>query len=361
MVDIPPNKSIKIQSHKQVYYVNFLGINSILEKIRVEYGNNTVFLIDKKFNELYPELIKSLNNYRVIEIIANEKSKSFESLDEVLKALLSKGLRREDTLIAIGGGIIQDITCFISQIMFRGVRWIFIPTSLLSQGDSCIGSKSSINYAGTKNLIGGFYPPLEIFIDVKFLESLDYQEILSGLGEMLHYFPLESKSKTEKFRLILPAALSRSQFDIKDLVHEALLIKKKTIEVDEYDTGDRLRFNYGHSFAHAIEAFTDYEIPHGIAVAIGIFIANQVAVDYSILEAGIANEINDLARSIYIKYSFQELNTLEILEHLKKDKKNKKDRLGLILLHDYGNAKLHYIKPDESFCKSLSSAISKLR
>ena len=129
-----------------------------------------------------------------IGLEAREDQKSYEGLIPVIQELINSGFRKNHRLIGIGGGIIQDITAFIASIMYRGVSWLFFPTTLLAQGDSCIGSKTSINFSEFKNQVGGFYPPNKILINTGFLDTLSKGDLQSGLGEMSHYFVVAGKN-----------------------------------------------------------------------------------------------------------------------------------------------------------------------
>ncbi|MGV2387507.1 MAG UNVERIFIED_CONTAM: hypothetical protein LVR29_01675 [Microcystis novacekii LVE1205-3] len=165
------------------------------------------------------------------------------------------GFRKDCTLLVIGGGVIQDIGCFIASVLFRGIKWILIPTTLLAQCDSCIGSKSSINIQNFKNQIGTFYPPHEIILVFSVLKTLPSDEIRSGLGEIIKLNLLVGQSEVKQMKINLQK-LSSDFLEIQNLILDALNIKRRYIERDEFDKGVRNILNYGHTFGHA------YEIGH---------------------------------------------------------------------------------------------------
>src|SRR5271157_5866279 len=142
-----------------------------------------------------------------------------------------------------------DITAFVASILYRGLEWSFFPTTLLAQGDSCIGSKTSINLGDKKNLIGNFYPPSSIYIDTAFLESLETDDIKSGIGEMLHFYYYANSSYIDKLIGNYIHAIS-NRSTLIEYIRESLSIKKSVIEIDEFDKGERNKFNYGHTFGH---------------------------------------------------------------------------------------------------------------
>ena len=161
-------KKLSIKSYLYSYNVNFnFRINNLGKK---KY-KDAFYLIDKQVFKKY-KLQKFISNKRILLIESNEKSKSFEKLNKVFNFLFKKNIQRKNLIIAIGGGIVQDIAGFVSSVILRGVEWKFIPTTILSQCDSCIGGKTSINFSGIKNKIGNFYPPKEIYITTDFIKSL---------------------------------------------------------------------------------------------------------------------------------------------------------------------------------------------
>ena len=211
----------KVKSIVHDYEVKFIDNSpAILEN---EIRDGDVVIIDRKIIDFYPEIkgVASKKNL-LIDIEAHEKQKSYEGLIPIVKKLIDSGFRKNNRIIAIGGGIIQDIAAFTSSIMYRGVKWIFFPTTLLSMGDSCIGSKTSINFGKYKNQVGGFYPPSKIYIDLYFLDSLSYEELQSGLGEMCHYFIVASEEDFKQYKRNYKTALSD-----KKLLKKIILIQKQ--------------------------------------------------------------------------------------------------------------------------------------
>jgi 3-dehydroquinate synthase len=288
-------------------------------------------VIDQKLLKLYhSELGKILTGRTVIPIEAAETQKSYTGVVPVIEKLIESGFKKNHRLFAIGGGITQDITAFIASILYRGVEWIFYPTTLLAQGDSCIGSKTSINFGKYKNQIGNFYPPQNIFIDLKFLDSLDMKEIMSGLGEMAHYFLVAGEEDFQRYKKEWPISRTDKKI-LEGLIHRSLEIKKRYVEIDEFDRKERQVFNYGHSFGHAIESLTHYAIPHGVAVSIGMDMSNFMSVKYGYLTNEKRLEIRTMLEPIWQGYSILSINTADLENALRKDKKNKGNLLGLIL------------------------------
>lgn len=295
-------------------------------------------------------LARALEGRVVIEIEASERQKSYREVAPVIDRIVSGGFRRGNRLVAMGGGITQDVTAFIASMMYRGVEWVFVPTTLLAQADSCIGSKTSINFGEYKNQLGGFYPPTRIFIDQDFLRTLPRQEVLSGLGEMAHYFPIDGEEAFGRFANALPAAMSDGS-TIAALTRESLRIKKGYVEVDEFDRNERQVFNYGHSFGHALESVTHYAVPHGIAVSYGIDLANRVSVNLGFLDPEIRDTIRKPLTAIWAEFPLPEVDLDGFEAALRRDKKNRGDDLGLILTRGWGGMFKHFCPLDEKMSK----------
>ena len=213
-----------VKSSAHDYEVQF--IEDACNVLKNEIRDGDVIIIDNNVRKLYPDLLKGLDsNTVVIGIDAREDNKSYKGLIPIIQDLINNGFRKNHRLIGIGGGIIQDITAFIASIMYRGVKWIFFPTTLLAQGDSCIGSKTSINFGEYKNQIGGFYPPNKIFINLEFLNTLSEADLQSGLGEMSHYFIVAGEKDFKEYKMDYEDALTDNNILAK-MISNSLKIKK---------------------------------------------------------------------------------------------------------------------------------------
>jgi 3-dehydroquinate synthase len=294
------------------------------------------FLIDHNIYDLYKETIATLVRRHPHRLIRpSEKAKSYVAIGDVIEQLIASNVKKNDRIIAIGGGITQDIASFTASIYFRGIDWLFVPTNLLSQCDSCIGSKTSVNFKNFKNQLGGFYPPRAICIDINFLKTLPRSEILSGMGEMAHYFLIESEEALAEFENSFDRALDDVTL-MRQLVYKSLAIKQKMIEVDEFDQGPRKIFNYGHSFGHALETMSDYRLPHGIAVSYGIDLANQISSQLGFLEEGIQQRIRQTLKKIWRDFPLPDIAYADYLTTLTKDKKNVENQIRVILTRGPG-------------------------
>ena len=245
-------ESITINSHKGEYSVIFN--NNGISDLNKDPIANAVYIIDENLVNIYSKnLCNIIENNRCLIIKATEKNKSLKKLSSYIDELINLELKRDEKIVAIGGGIIQDITCFLSSTLMRGIPWYFYPSTLLAMADSCIGSKSSINSGDLKNILGTFNPPEKIILDVTFLKTLERVDILSGIGEMIKVHAINSPESFKKISDSYENILS-DMTTMESFIKESLLMKKILIEIDEFDKKERNVMNYGHSFGHAIES-----------------------------------------------------------------------------------------------------------
>ena len=321
-------EKICIQSSKKEYSVVFLD-NCLSSDLKSDIKSH--FIVDKNVFNLNKDFfldLQSSNNLLIID--ATEKNKSLNKLTPYVEELVKQGIKRHEKIVAIGGGIIQDISCFLATTILRGIEWEFIPTTLLSQSDSCIGSKSSINVGDFKNILGTFSPPKKIIIDTCFLNTLDKKDIFSGVGEMIKVHAINGKESLSSIIKDYDQIFENKNC-MKEYIYNSLLYKKKLIELDEFDTGPRNIMNYGHSFGHAIESATKYKIPHGIAVSMGMDLANFVSREMGLSNGSFFKKMHNTLVKNYNLFSNCEVPLKPFFDSLSKDKKNTSTGLKLIL------------------------------
>lgn len=322
------SEALIIQSHRGPYSVVF--DETVARDAGCLVDDESHFLIDAGVARLYATSLRSiLADPRAIVIEATEESKSLAGIAPVLESLLKNKIRRDHVLVAIGGGIIQDITCFIASTLLRGLAWRFVPTTLLAQADSCIGSKSSINLGAVKNILGTFNPPRDVLIGAGFLDTLENKDMRSGIGEILKVHAIDGAASFDRLAADYDRLLN-DRTVLAGYIQEALRIKRRYIEKDEFDRGVRNIFNYGHSFGHAIESAVHYAIPHGIAVSIGMDMANDIAVMRGLLPRAHYQRMHPVLRKNYGSCTAIHIPLDAMLDALNKDKKNIGAMLSLI-------------------------------
>lgn len=348
--------TLQIQSYRGPYEAHF--VPNIAATLAEELISNDRIIIDANVAHLHDARIGAALakcEHRIIDPTENEKS--YTAIGDTIDWLIRGGFKRSGRIVAIGGGILQDISAFAASILYRGVDWIFVPTNLLSQCDSCIGSKTSVNFGEFKNQLGGFHPARKIFIDKAFLTTLGEQEIRSGLGEMLHYFLIDGRESFEMIKSSFDAALV--DFDvIQKLIFASLTIKKRMIEIDEFDQGPRNIFNYGHSFGHALESYASYDIPHGIAISYGMDMANRLSWKLGLLTEEEFIEMRAVLSKNWVKFPKEPMNLDEYTSLMSKDKKNVDTDLRLILTRGLGDMFIRKVPADHVFRENLEACFT---
>lgn len=295
------HESFEIKSSSGNYIVQ-LG-QGLLEKVKRDYPD-AIYLIDACLSG-----VLHLENQKVIPISVSEEAKSLERMAEVIVSLKKHGANRDSHVVALGGGVIQDIATFVASIYMRGISWTYMPTTLLGMMDSCIGGKSSINVGGYKNLVGNFYPPEAILVDPLFASTLNSEQIVGGLFEAVKICYARSEDALDAYLDEKPS-LHIAPTKILSIVSLTLKTKKWFIEIDEFDRKERLLLNYGHTFGHAIEAGTDFGLSHGIAVGVGMMIAVEFARSNNLLNS--QGEIRTKKLMSHIRDMLGLLNSVEL-------------------------------------------------
>jgi 3-dehydroquinate synthase len=316
---------------------------------------NSVIIIDENVARLHKERL-GLASLRlpILELTAHEANKSLSGVQTVLRFLLSNNGTRTTRAMVIGGGIIQDISAFACHSFFRGIEWDFYPTTVLSMADSCIGSKSGLNFDNTKNLVGVFENPRLIVIDTKFTETLLPSEIISGLGEVLKLALISGEESVERYKANWPRGLPIT--NLEQLIRDALSTKKPFIEQDEFDHGVRRILNYGHTFGHALESVTNYAIPHGQAVVVGMDLVNFLAVKYQFMSYDVFNRVHQLITDRFLIK--QRLGTDQIAAFITaaaRDKKRTSQGLNLAILNSPGQWSIEPFTIDKNFTNTVES------
>lgn len=330
---------IKIASRIGNYSVYFdLKLEKLQEQLL--HKSNIVYLIDRKVWDLYHnDLFSNLPLQQAILIDAVEENKDYYAIGKIIPLLTELQAKKNLTVVAIGGGIIQDMAGFIASVLYRGIKWIFIPTTLLAQADSCIGAKTSINFNQYKNLLGTFWAPQEVWLSTKFLDTLGTKDFYSGIGEIVKLFLIDGEDSLQYYDSLNAINETILRNNIHDLLKRSLLIKKRFIEVDEFDQGIRNILNFGHCIGHAIESVTNYAIPHGQAVTLGMIWANIVSSKIDLLSETKKDFVFNtyLNKSHTITKEMLEFNSEQIVNAMKKDKKREGEDLAIILMDENYN------------------------
>jgi 3-dehydroquinate synthase/shikimate kinase/3-dehydroquinate synthase len=270
-------------------------------------------------------------------------NKNFNSANKILDILLNKNFSREDCVISIGGGITGDVSGFAASLFKRGLKFINIPTTLLSQVDSSIGGKTGVNTKYGKNLIGSFYQPNLVISDVQFLKTLPKRELICGYGEILKHSLIANKRFYNFLDKNSDKILKLSSPYIEKAIYESCKIKKNVVEKDEKEKGVRKILNFGHTFAHAYEASLGYskKLNHGEAVILGMQSALSFSLKNNLIQINdyysILEHISKASLPSNLKKFFKTRDLNKILSFMAKDKKNNSNNINLVLLKKIGH------------------------
>lgn len=343
-------ETLTVKSNIKSYNVYFEKDNSFVKKLSEL--NNSVFVIDENVWNLHKgTTLSSLPEERVIVQKVSEEIKNIDTVCELYEKIMTYAPRKNLNLVSIGGGIVQDLTGFVSSSLYRGVNWIFIPTTLLAQVDSCIGAKTSLNFKQYKNLVGTFYPPSEVYVYPDFVKTLTEYDYYSGVGEMAKLHLLSGEKDTMDFVNSLENLDKLDNATVLERSRKCLEIKKSYIEEDEFDTGKRNMLNYGHCFGHAIESATNFAISHGQAVVLGMILANKEAKKRGILSSANETFIREKVLLPVFKTDMSKINIdiEKTISAMGQDKKNLGTGLALVMLKDgYESVKITDLKNEEA-------------
>lgn len=312
--------------------------SKIIEKLNLflkeNYKNSKILIIsDDLVYKIHKEkLIKELDGFSYKEFIIKngESSKSTENLIKILEFAAQNQYRRSDLIIAFGGGVVGDISGLVASLYLRGIDYISIPTTFLSAIDSSVGGKTAVNLKAGKNLCGTFYQPKKVFIDTDFLKTLSDYYFNDGLAEAIKYGMIRDKSIFDE---ISKENVSKTYENLPSIIKKCLDIKKDVVKDDEKDFGIRQILNYGHTFAHAIEKNSNFEISHGHAVALGMKIMVK-----NFYESFYYDFIKVLK-----KYNLDkeiDFDTEKILKVCMVDKKSRNDKINIIVVRNLGTCEI---------------------
>ena len=342
-------KKLKIRTPSQNYNI-LIGSNLVFKLSQIIKSNSINFnkcliIVDKNIpKKIINKIKKSFKREKffIQFITANEKNKNYKTTNLILNTLLNKNFSRTDCLISLGGGITGDISGFAASLFKRGLQFVNIPTTLLSQVDSSVGGKTGINTNYGKNLIGTFYQPKIVLSDTKFLRTLPKREIVCGYAEILKHSIIMNKKFFNYLNNNFLDIFNLNSPYIEKAIYDSCKIKKLVVEKDEKEKGLRKTLNFGHTFAHAFEASLGYskKLNHGEAVILGIKTALRFSYNNNILNLKDFNFLENhirksgLPSNLKKYFSLKDLN--KILSFMLIDKKNNSKKINLILLKKIG-------------------------
>jgi len=346
-------QEIKYQNSDHKYSI-FIG-NNLLQilpreiKILCPKTKKIAIIVDHKVPKKFRKILKKkLKKYNLLflNFSANEKAKSLKSVNFYLSKLLNKNFNRSDLIIAMGGGITGDTIGFVASIYKRGINFINIPTTLLAQVDSAIGGKTGVNSPFGKNLIGSFYQPKLVLNDTSILKSLPKREMICGYAEILKHSIIKDKKFFNWLKENTKKILSKSTKELIYSIKKSCKIKINFVNKDVNERGLRMILNFGHTFAHAIEAQNKFSssLTHGEAVLAGMILETKLSILNKICSPLALQELKHIYKKNNLSYTFEKISSrksiVRLLPFLKNDKKNNDDKINFILLKSIGRTTL---------------------
>lgn len=332
---------IQIHSKLKDYFIGFH--DNLSNDCFCEYD---LLIVDTNVFRLHHQVFSEIPENLIFKVEVDESKKTLEFSSVVLAKMVESGINKRSRIAAVGGGVIQDLAGFVSNIYFRGIRWDYFPTTLLAMGDSCIGGKTSINFNSHKNILGTFYPPEQIIAAPDFLSTLLIDDYMSGLSEVVK-INLVEPSVSPKEIVEQASSANLNDRSLPNLLRSTLLIKKTIIEEDEFDTGKRNLLNFGHCVGHALENASDFAIPHGLAVLVGMGVAGYISSELGIASQNYGKQFANTMDSLFLVKGVNSfLEPEKIIPVMLKDKKRIMDGLTVVCpLPEGGVTLIHDIKP----------------
>lgn len=319
---------------------------------RRKIGNRYCIIADETVAGLYSETIEQSlrdNNIQVecITFPAGEESKNLKLYAHLCSLLAKKGYDRKDCIIALGGGVTGDLAGFVAATYLRGIPFLQIPTTLLAQVDSSVGGKTGVDIPEGKNLVGAFYQPKAVYIDIEVLKTLPRDEFLGGMAEVIKYGVIRDRSFFDYLESEREAILSLDHNVLEYVVQTCCQIKAQVVAEDEREADLRRILNFGHTIGHAVEAVSDFSIIHGNAVAIGMTAATRIAQELNIFSEEEGKRVISMLKEYELPIEIpKDFNRERIKEFLKTDKKNVAGKIAYILPTSIGEVKITSAVPE---------------
>jgi 3-dehydroquinate synthase len=318
---------------------DYSGIAKCFESTKV---NGTVVVITDTNVEEHQgsEFMKAIEGYKhsvyKFVIDAGEKSKTLETVYKIYEYLIGLQLDRASTLVALGGGVVGDITGFAASTFLRGVNFIQVPTTMLAQADSSVGGKVGVDFEGSKNIIGAFYQPKFVYINVNSLKTLPERELKSGLAEVIKHGIIEDAEFFDYLEYNMDKIFKINPDVLQYLAKINCSIKGRVVEQDEKESGVRANLNFGHTIGHAIETTKNFELLHGECVAIGMVGACKLALHMNMISEKVAERVIGLLRKTGLPVNLPSLDAEKVYNQMFYDKKIRDGKLNFILPKSIG-------------------------
>lgn len=325
-----------------VFCKSFEELPEELAELEVS-GRRLCVVTDSNVDRLYGDAFLSVLAGKCIKAVkyvfpAGEENKNLDTVRDVYKFLIEEGFDRRDMLIALGGGVVGDLTGFTAATYLRGIDFIQVPTTLLAQADSSIGGKTGVDFDGYKNMVGAFKMPRLVYMNLSVLKSLEDRQFFAGFAEIMKHGIIKDSIFYEWLIENMYEICERDLDTLEEMVMRSCTVKKLVVEKDPMEQGDRALLNLGHTIGHAIEKARNFELYHGECVALGIVAAAYISWKKELLAMEEYYEIRDMFVPFYLPISVEGIDPQEILQLTKNDKKMDAGKIKFVLLKKIGKA-----------------------
>ncbi len=341
-----------------IFATDFQELTEELKQLNAE-NRRVCIVTDSHVKSLYGEdILECIREHCKKSVLfsfeSGEKNKTLKTVKEIYHFLINEKFDRKDLLIALGGGVVGDITGFAAATYLRGIDFIQIPTTLLAQADSSIGGKTGVDFDGYKNMVGAFYMPKLVYINVSTLKTLDDRQFYSGFAEVMKHGLIKDSLFYEWLLENMYEICDRDLDTLLEMVERSCKIKKLVVENDPMEKGDRALLNFGHTIGHAIEKYKNFSLTHGECVALGSVAAAFISWKHNWLSMEEYYEIRDMFVPFNLPISIEDIEPQEILKLTKSDKKMDGDCIKFILLKKAGKAVIDKMVTDEDILNAIS-------
>ncbi len=342
-----------------IYYENdFSELKEVMQQFQVE-KRKICIVTDTNVSKYYlrpvkEELSNIANTITSYVFEAGEASKNMDTVQKLYEHLILEHFDRNDMLVALGGGVVGDLTGFAAATYLRGIRFVQIPTSLLAMVDSSVGGKTGVDFMKYKNMVGAFHQPIAVYMNISALKTLTEEHYYNGFAEIVKYGMIQDSKFLSWISNHIEEIYKHDEDVLKEIVYQSCRFKREIVQKDATEKGERALLNYGHTIGHSIEKNSDFTLLHGQCVALGM-----VAALYIDVERGeVSNEelvaFEKLLNALKLPIRIQEFDSSSILEGTKNDKKMEAGSIRFILLHGVGNGYIDDTVTDDEMLGAIS-------
>ncbi len=325
-------------------------------------GRKLCIITDSNVAPLYADEVKALlentnNRVFVFTFNAGEENKNLDTVQDAYEFLIQNKFDRKDMLVALGGGVVGDLTGFTAASYLRGIDFIQIPTTLLAQVDSSIGGKTGVDFRAYKNMVGAFHQPKLVYMNIDTLNSLSSRLFNSGFGEIIKHGLIKDKTYYEWLKQNVSNIKNREPKVLEEMVAKSCNIKRCVVELDPTEKGDRALLNFGHTLGHSIEKLMDFKLYHGECVVLGMIAALNISREKGFITDDEYNEAIDMFKSYSFPLNVTGISIDDVVKVSKNDKKMDAGRIKFILLNKIGNAYIDTDIDDNMLRQSLKTVV----